>query len=252
MSSLLLHQLLAVKKSRYPRNYGRISDVHQICQKADQFSGMSRVYSPLKEDGEMFPPEAKRIQQTLRGTIGDSKGVLDEAQELYAENWQDQLSLDRTNQTAKANVVVGGTPILENVPVSFLLFLEKQLQDVKTFFEKLPVLDPNEEWTRDAAKDCWVTRPTPTQKTKKVPKTLVKAEATDKHPAQVEVFHEDVTIGTWNLTKFSSAISAAEKREMLRRVTTLLTAVKIAREQANSISVESGLDARSLVDYLFQ
>jgi hypothetical protein len=34
----------------------------------------------------------------------------------------------------------------------------------------------------------------------------VKAEATEKHPAQVEVYHEDVVVGQWKTVKFSGAL----------------------------------------------
>src|SRR5581483_8802586 len=104
------------------------------------------------------------------------------------------------------------------VPVTYLLFLEKQLVDLHTFVEKLPTLDPAKQWKFDNASDTWATEPVQTVKTKKVPRNHVKAEATDRHPAQVEVYHEDVLTGRWTTTEFSGAIPATERNALLDRV----------------------------------
>lgn len=72
--------------------------------------------------------------------------------------------------------------------MSYLLFLEKQFADVHTLLRKLPVLDASESWTQDPSTDAWKTAPVRTVRAKKVPRNHVKAEATDKDPAQVDVY----------------------------------------------------------------
>ncbi|MDO5561469.1 MAG: type V CRISPR-associated protein Cas12a/Cpf1, partial [bacterium] len=57
---------------------------------------------------------------------------------------------------------------------------------------------------------------------------FVKAEATDKFPAQVEVFDEDVPVGTWNTTYISTALDVTTKKEYIKRVDNLIDAVKKA------------------------
>lgn len=102
---------------------------------------------------------------------------------------------------------------------------------------KLPVLDASESWSYDQAADCWATEPVQTTKTKKIPRNHVKAEATDKHPAQVEVYYEDVVVGHWRTVKFSGALPASRVKELLGRVDKLQQAVKFAREEANNSEV---------------
>jgi len=51
---------------------------------------------------------------------------------------------DWANCQAVADVVVDDQVILAQVPFTHLLFLEKQLLDIQTLVEKLPVLDPAE------------------------------------------------------------------------------------------------------------
>jgi hypothetical protein len=148
-------------------------------------------------------------------------------------------------------VIVDGKPLLRDVPVTYLLFLEKQLVDLHTFVKKLPVLDASETWALDPSADCFATEPVQTVKTKKVPRNHVKAEATDKHPAQVEVYHEDVVVGYWKTVKFSGALPAKRVNELLDRVERLQQAVKFAREEANNQAVEEQKVGRTVLSYLF-
>jgi hypothetical protein len=114
----------------------------------------------------------------------------------------------------------------------------------------IPVLDPAEEWNFDDATRAYRTRTIQTTRTKKVPRNHVKAPATDKHPAQVEMYFEDVIVGTWETVKFSGAITAQRRNELIERVVKVRDAVKFAREAANSIEVEHRRIGKALFDYL--
>jgi hypothetical protein len=135
--------------------------------------------------------------------------------------------------------------------VTYLLFLEKQLTDLHTFVKKLPVLDASESWLRDDSTDSWRTEPVRTIRTKKVPRNHVKAEATEKHPAQVEVYYEDIAVGYWTTVKFSGALPAKRVNEILDRVLALQTAVKFAREEANNMEAADQRIGGAVFDYLF-
>ena len=130
-------------------------------------------------------------------------------------------------------------------------FLEKQLVDLHTFIKKLPVLDASESWTYDASADCWATEPVQTVRTKKIPRNHGKAEATEKHPAQVEVYYEDVSVGNWRTVKFSGALPAKRVHDLLARVERLQEAVKFAREEANNLEVEEQKVGEKIFHYLF-
>ena len=141
--------------------------------------------------------------------------------------------------------------LLKDVPVTHLLFLEKQLVDIHTFVEKLPTLDPAEAWQYNPEVDCFASDPYQTAKTKKVLKNHVKAEATKEHPAQVETYTEDVVVGYWTTVKFSGALPAREKNAILQRVRKLQEAVKSAREEANSVTVEPKKTGAEVFKYIF-
>ena len=90
-----------------------------------------------------------------------------------------------------------------------------------------------------------------TNRTKKVPRNHVKAEATEKHPAQVEVYYEDIPVGYWTTVKFSGALPAKRVSTLLERVEKLQQAVKFAREEANNAEAVDKHVGDRVFGYLF-
>lgn len=239
-----LNQIIAVEKGIKSRSQKDLTEAHHALQKPALLAGIARTYRPKDEEGEQLPPEATKVQMKAEEIIRRTADILVELFDVTATK-------DYTNCKARADVVVDGKPLLRDVPVTYLLFLEKQLVDLHTFIKKLPVLDASETWTFDASADCWATEPVQTVKTKKVPRNHVKAEATDKHPAQVEVYHEDVAVGHWKTVKFSGALPAKRVNELSDRVEKLQQAVKFAREEANNATVDEQKIGRAVLSYLF-
>ena len=223
-----LNQIIAVEKGIKSRSFQELTEAHHALQKLSLLSGISRTYRAKDEEGEQLPPESTKVQVKSEDIVRQTAGILGKLFDITATK-------DWANCTARASVVVDGQAIISDVPVSYLLFLEKQLTDLHTFIKKLPVLDASESWEFDASADTWATEPVQTLRTKKIPRNHVKAEATDKHPAQVEVYYEDVTVGFWRTLKFSGAMPAKRVNELLERVEKLQQAVKFAREEANNL-----------------
>lgn len=239
-----LNQIIALTAGKKSQAHKTISEVHQQLQKSMLLDGITRTYRPRDEDGEQLPAEKKQVQlkvgEAIRRVVGDLSAMFDVI-----------ATQDFANCQAKADIVVDGEPLLTQVPVTHLLFLEKQLVDLHTFVEKLPTLDPAELWQYNPEADCYASEPYQSTKTKKVLKNHVKAEATKEHPAQVETYTEDVVVGYWTTIKFSGAIPAKDRNAMLERVRKLQEAVKTAREEANSLVVESRKVAEPVFRYLF-
>jgi len=239
-----LNQIIAIEKSVKSKSHQEITEAHHNLQKSALLSGISRTYRPKDEEGEQLPPEATKVQAKVDEVIRKTADILTELFDTTATK-------DWANCKATADVLLDGKVLLAKVPVAYLLFLEKQLADVHTFVKKLPVLDASETWVLDPAADCYATQPVQTVKTKKIPRNHVKAEATEKHPAQVEVYYEDVVVGYWKTIKFSGALPAKRVNELLERVEKLQQAVKFAREEANNIQVDDQKIGRSVFNYLF-
>jgi hypothetical protein len=180
-----------------------------------------------------------------------TKDVIEETAKHMTRLFDITATKDWANCDAKADIVIDGKTLLEGVPVSYLLFLEKQLTDIHTFVKKLPVLDPAEAWKWDDASNCYRTDPKQTMKTSKKPFPFVKSPATKEHPAQVEVVQQDVTEGTWNQVVFCGALPATVVVELASRVQKLQAAVKFAREEANGRAVVDKTVGKPVFDYLF-
>lgn len=239
-----LNQVIAVVAGKKAGATKAITEAYHLIQKAPLFDGISRVYRPKAEDGDKLPPETKSIQVKVSGLIELVRAALCEMYDVVATQ-------DSANTLAKSDVVVDGKAILKDVPVTHLLFLEKQVNDLTTFIGKLPTLDPAECWKYSQAGDQWISATSETTRTRKVPRAFVKAEATKEHPAQVETFHEDEVAGYWNTVKFSGAIPAKDKNDMLVRAKRLHEAIVQAREAANSIEAKPVSVGKEVLSYVF-
>lgn len=240
-----LCQIIAIANGTKGRTQKSISDIYHKLQKKELLQGISRKYQPRDDEGEQLPPESNKVRCTVRESIEEFTSSLCNLFNIVATQ-------DLANTKAKADVRVDGQVVLADVPVTTLLFLEKQLVDIGTFASKIPTLETSEEWSYSEEADCYATPAQKSLRTKKVYKNHVKAEATEHHPAQVEVFTEDVVVGEWSTVKFSGAIPQSKKHEIETRVRKLQDAVKMAREEANSIEVTDVKIGPAVFDFLFE
>lgn len=240
-----LNQVIAIEKGIKSRSYAEMSELHKVSQKSELFSGFVKTYVKKDDDGEDLPSERKVVQFTV-------KELLDRVARSNSEMIDVTAAKDWTNCVARADVTVDDVVLVRAAPVSFLLFMEKQLSDLRTFVEKLPVLDSAEAWTRDDNSGLSVTGKTSTHRTKKVQRPIVMYDATDKHPAQTQLITEDMLVGFWETVKQSGAMPKPKRDEMLLRVESLIRAVKTAREAANmeDVILESGIGS-AIYGYLF-
>ncbi len=239
-----LHQILAIEKGVKSSADKALTQAYHTIQKPELFSGLVRTYQPLDDEGERRPPESKKIQYTASELIKQAKDAVRDLIDITATK-------DATNTRAKANLVVGGTLLASDVPVTTLLFLEKRLTDVRTFVSKLPTLDPAETWILNPATGQYETTETQSGSTKKVNEPVMLAAATEKHPAQVQLVQKDVLVGYWHQRKLSAAMPVTEQSKLLDRIDLLLRSIKMAREEANSVEAADQKIGDRIMDYVF-
>lgn len=250
MSSKKLHTFIALREGEKNPKTKSLTALHRQSQRGELYEGLTRTYRSHAEDGDQLPTENKNIQL-------NADTVLNGLVAAVTRDWNLMATIDRGNQDARADVKVptgdgdATVTILEDVPVQFLLYLARELDDVKKFIMELPTLDPGVDWRYDEAVAAFVADPVQTARTKKVLQNHVKYEATDRHPAQVETFTTDVVEGTWTLVRRSGALPLERKALLLQRVHVLQQAVKEARETAADTEVDDVVVARQLFDYLF-
>lgn len=240
-----LNQIIAVLKGVKSRVYGEVTSLHKEAQKTEPFNGFIKTYKKKDDEGEDFPQDRKKV-------LLNATDVLARLASLQTEAFDAEAILDWGNCTAKSDVEVDGRVLIKGAPVTYLLFLEKQLNDIRTFIEKMPVLDEAEEWVADPNSSLYRSNTVQTHRTKKVPKVLVKYEATDKHPAQTEVYTEDVVVGYWDTVRHSGALPLPRKRVLMERTDKLIKAVKSAREQGNDAECEKREVGAAIFGYLLE
>jgi hypothetical protein len=241
--SMKLNQVIALHKSVKNRVNDEVTLLHKALQKPELFIGHTKKYQPLDTEGERYEDEIKRVQFQV-------PEVLETIQEKLAELFDVESRKDAANATAKADVKVDGKTVLTGVPVTTLIFLEKQLTDFRSDLNNAPVLDPAEEWELDTNSGLHKTKPTKNHKTKKVQKPIVMYPHSEEHPAQTQLITEDVVVGHWETIKHSGALPKPVRDDLVDKANKLLDALKEAREEANEIEAPKVSYGQLIFEYL--
>ncbi len=131
-----LNQIIAIEKGAKAQANDSITHAYHVIQKSDLFAGVARTYEPQDEEGEQFPPESTKVQF-------HAEDLLKATGEAWTRLLDVTATKDWANAKARADVKVDGVTVLAQVPVTYLIWLEKQLVDLHTMVSKLPVLDPS-------------------------------------------------------------------------------------------------------------
>lgn len=244
MAKSRLNQVIATVSGKKTQAEKSLTEAYHIFQKPELFSGLHRNYKKTREDGDDKPPEKKNPQHRVRDLYEKVEGDLTEMFDQVATQ-------DYANCKACADVVVDGVTILSQAPVTYLLFLEKQITNLKNFVEKMPTRDAAEDWDYNAESDLHVTPLNRKNVTAKVQEPLVLHPATVEHPAQTQLITKDVLVGHWDERKMSGAVTKRDQDVLNERLRKLADAVKVAREEANQIEAPPQKVGAKLLDYVF-
>jgi hypothetical protein len=241
-----LCEIIALVAGRKTEGQKQLTELHRVTQNAELFKGLARTYQPRDDaDTEKLPPESKSIQVRSGDVFHSLEKVMVNVYDLIATQ-------DYGNTHARGDVVTAdGVTVLKDVPVTTLLYLEKQLDDLKKFYATLPVLDPAVDWSKDEATGLYKNI-SKTHRAKRKKEKLVLYEATKEHPAQVQMIETESIVGDWTKVETSAALTAKEKASLMDRVAALKDAVVLAREQANQAKVENRKAGELIFKYLHQ
>jgi hypothetical protein len=243
-----LHELIAV----FPNLKGTAeravnNSKKTLGDKQHQFNGHMKTYRPFEDAQEnQEPPEASLM--TL--TVGEE---LEHFTTMFAPFLDAELQMATTNMLAKANLKVGELEI-EDVPVVFLIQLDKAIGDLRKVFDSVPVLDPKFNWNPDdqKGKGIWKTDPESSFRTKKVLQSKELFKGDEHHPPQIEKWQEDVKIGEYTTERHSGMLTVSQKITLLRRLDELQKAVKKARSKANKIEHSTDDASGMIFNYLLE
>ena len=247
MAKPKLCEIVSITSGKKSESTGKATEIYHKFQKTDLFDGMFRTYQPFNdEDPDKPPTERKEIRACVTELIN-------EASSMWSNLFDLVLTLDSGNQEAKEDIIFeDGTVFMTGVPVTTLLYMEKDLlQKVKTLIKEIPTPDPSENWTFDNNSGRYKTDEITKLRVKKVQKAITIAPATERHPEQAQLISEDIPVGNWKEIKNTSRIPVTHKQEMLNRCSQLIDAVKAARERANSIHIDKKAGGQQVFNFIF-
>lgn len=168
-----LHTIAAVHKGGKERAHAELTNLHKESQKPALYGGQSKRYTPLDDEDRDRPADVNELVQ-LRAS-----DVLADLRRIMQPLWNTEATLDATNQDARADLIVKGVTLAADVPATYLLFMQKQLDYVRTFVEKLPTLPVTDDWVYDQSVGYYVTSPVKTTSSRKRTVPLVLHPGTD-------------------------------------------------------------------------
>lgn len=238
-----LHELLAVESQLASQANELLKSTKELFAQPQKLLGQLRKYRPIEEGGKVLADEITNLSTTVTAEMA----LLFKA----FGTWVDaSIQKEVTNQQTAAKVKFGNKEF--ELPAPALLNLESKLLNLRSVIEALPVNDTTERWDFDKEADCWISAPRITYRTEKLPKAFVAYEATKEHPAQVQIFTEDVRVGEWTTLIKSGMISPSQKRGIISRLDEVAAEVKKARQRANDVEVVNINIADALLSYIWE
>ena len=214
-------------------------------KRADHFMGQTVRYEHLDEDRakedyddshEMVTTVSDKLHYLLR-PVSDHVDAL--------------MKKDLTNTEAFADLVVDGNVVAERLPATFLLGLESYLKRIRAVYNAIPTLKPGIRWEPDVTQNNVYIAPEQVSfrsEKEKVHKIIV--EATEHHPAQIDMWHEDRKVARIIKTETSGTLTPLTKSKLLGRVDKLIRATKKARQRANRAEIVSRNIGHDLFNYI--
>jgi hypothetical protein len=212
--------------------------------KQSHFDGHERTYHPDSADGDMIDNEYKEVVTTVKQKV-------DYVSKMLIKSINVVLSKEETNASGAAHAdLIVGEENFGSLSATALLYLEKSLAEIRRIYEGLPTLVPGKSWHYNTDLQLYETEQTVTYRNIKEIVPLMLAPATDKHPAQVKETSQTKKVGEYHETHRSGRIFPKVKSEVLDRIDSLIKAVKLTRERANTAEVKEIKLAEQLFNYI--
>jgi len=244
-----LHELLAVEGDLAGQSQKIMAETIKSFGRNELFNGHTKV---LKMDDENRQGEEEAGFESVKLTTTVKKR-LDYTWDSLIRHIDAFSQKERTNQEAKADIIVDGAIIAKDVPVTSLLGLEKRLKEIRSIYDSIPTLQQGVEWVESPndGEDIFKSKyPEVRTKTDKVLIPVVLYEATKEHPAQVKEVVKDVVVGKFVTEKVSGMVTSAQKSNWIGRIDDLIRAVKQARKRANNTEVVKVEIGKKFFDFI--
>ena len=242
-----LHELLAVETD-VESTYKKVIDeaIVTFTKKADHFFGQNKILTMFDDNKQN---ENLSERKEMVSTVGKK---LDYVKDFIIRYFDVVLQKEKTNQIAKADLIVDGNIIATDLPATFLLGMETKLKKVRDMYEVTPTLPPGYVWKEDPTlgDGIYTTTLNDVLKTAKTLIYTLFVPATDKHPAQGKDHEEQIPVGRYVTTMQYGMLTPARKSELLGKIDKLILACKQARQRANCAEIQQEEIGKIIMDYI--
>lgn len=243
-----LHEILAVEKSVESVAKKLKDESLRTFNKDNLFIGQVKEYRPFDESqAHLATSDSIKMETTVDENIDYTANAI-------AKYWDVVLQKDATNQKAKADIVVDGKVLAENVPVTFLLGLETKLGNLRDLYTSIPTLAPGYNWIKDEANEkagvFKMAEPAKQFKSEKTIDYKVIVEPTQHQKAEIREVSKTDYIGEYSVIKWCGMYTPHDKARKLENLDKLLVAVRKARMRANDQKIEKRTIGNTLFDFI--
>lgn len=245
-----LHEVLAVENELKNIAKKTIEEgMVTFSKKPGNFTGIQKTLKMFNDARSNEEAAAQQSQEMVTTVSAKLEYVIKSAVRALDATAQKE----KTNQLAKADVIINDMAILKNVPATLLLTLEKELVVYRNLYSSIPTLQPGVEWIADKDQGAGIYRAAKVDIKSKTEKTRLHKEispATREHKAQIETWTEDRPVGSYETTHICSMITPARKSDLLGKIDSLIQAVKKARTRANKEEIVDVHVGQIIFDYI--
>jgi hypothetical protein len=247
-----LHEVLAVEADLEGAAKRVLDEAKTtFTKKAEHFMGYHKQLKMFDEARAMEEEAAEEHKDPVTTVFDKLKYI----QKPVARWWDALAQKERTNQDARADLVVDGEVLLEDMPATLLLGLEGRLKKLREVYEAIPTTPPSMTWEPDSSKGDGYYKSAHAEKRDKTEKDFrshIVVPATKEHPAQAQTWTENVRIGVLTTDRWTTTITPADKSALLERIDKLIRSTKKARQQANSTPLVKVQVGQKLLDFIHQ
>lgn len=213
-------------------------------------SGRIHVHEPFADDPDGRQQDKLDDKyEKVRTTV---PAELDRLRDPFTRYIDTEMALDEANTQARADVRIGDQVLIANVPVTALMWWEKRFAELVSLAKALPVLDPKVRWNPSEREGVlYESDPVQTRSTKRTKVIKPVFQPTEFQAGQFTEHDSDVVSGIWTKIELSGALSSSDKVALVNRLRALQDAVKLARQEANRISVTRQHAGEVLADYIW-
>jgi pterin-4a-carbinolamine dehydratase len=239
-----IHELLAIERGTADRARDAMTAFLDLVESSDKpFTGLVKSYQPYDE-GERGEP----VKTSLPAfNVGDEF----EKALAFLQQWSTASARkDEANACAYADVILDGDVCVGRLPATALLTMAARFTKLLTVAKAIPTNSASESWKWNND-EGWYEHSTQHTRTQQVARVIKKAEATEHHPEQADVWMQDVSVGTVTATALSTMWPAHRKRDLIAKINEVIEALTGARKRANDTDIEEQKPIyEALFDYI--